>query len=129
MAKEKPASWLDKFIGLGIVVVELLGAVFGKPATAEDIAQEQLSASTEMPEESREEQELRNLPPHFPQKPGWSDAKPDSLPAPTYTPAIMAFGITFLALGLITKWYVSLVGLIVFAISAWRWFGELRDES
>ena len=50
------------------------------------------------------------------------------LRTPTYTPVMMAFGIIFIALGLVTKWYVAMVGGTVFAISVWRWIGEIRND-
>lgn len=67
-------------------------------------------------------------PEYFSHQAGWSRAKPESLPSPTYTPVMMAFGIVFLALGLVTKWYVAIVGVTVFFISVGRWIGELRND-
>lgn len=130
---EKRKSRIGQLLaGLSIIAGESVSVMVGKQATAEEIAEEErkLSQAAEprlMWPIDRDDQ-LRNLPAQFPKTPGWQEAKPDSIPAPTYTPAIMAFGITFFALGLITKWYVAAVGLVVFAISVWLWFGELRHE-
>jgi hypothetical protein len=57
---------------------------------------------------------------------GWSRPRPDTLPVPTFAPAIMAFGIVMFAMGLATTWYVCLIGSVIFAIAAWRWTGELQ---
>ena len=130
---ESTGKWRlrDKIIAAGILLAEALGAAFGRKATSTGSKEEKdLShlEESEMVGESERDKELRSLPSQFPKTPGWHDAKPDTIPAPTFTPAVMAFGITFAALGLITKWYVSVVGLAVLAISVWRWFGELRDD-
>ena len=60
---------------------------------------------------------------------GWTVPQPQKLPVPTYSPAIMAFGIVVFAMGLATTWYVCVVGSLVFAVAAWRWTGELQGES
>lgn len=72
--------------------------------------------------------QVTRLPEHFAHQSGWSPAQPESLPTPTYTPVMMAFAIIFVALGLITKWYVAIVGVTVFAVSVWRWIGEIRND-
>lgn len=59
---------------------------------------------------------------------GWSRPQPDKLPLPTFTPAIMAFGIVLFAMGLATTWYVCVAGAAVFAVAAWRWVGELQED-
>lgn len=60
--------------------------------------------------------------------PGWNVPKPERLPVPTFAPAIMAMGIVLFAMGVVTAWYVSLVGLGIFAVATWRWVGELQGE-
>ena len=67
-------------------------------------------------------------PEYFAHQAGWSHAQPESLPTPTYTPVMMAFGIIFIALGVVTKWYVAIIGVTVFAISVCRWIGEIRND-
>jgi hypothetical protein len=57
--------------------------------------------------------------------PGWSRPKPEHTPRPTYWPAVMAFGITFLFWGVVTAWAVSLVGLALFALALAGWVGAL----
>ena len=52
------------------------------------------------------------------------------LPAPTYWPMVMGFGITLLGAGMVTYWAVSLVGLIVAARGAFGWWRNVipREE-
>ena len=60
--------------------------------------------------------------------PGWHLPMPARLPVPTFAPAIMAMGIVFFVMGIVTKWYVCVVGIIVFAVATWRWVEELQGE-
>lgn len=59
---------------------------------------------------------------------GWNAPAPERLPVPTFAPAIMAMGIVVFAMGIVTTWYVGLVGVLIFAVAAWRWVGELQGE-
>ncbi|MBV9225164.1 MAG: hypothetical protein JO185_25175 [Acidobacteriaceae bacterium] len=47
------------------------------------------------------------------------------LPAPTFWPIVMAFGITLMGAGLVTHWVVSLVGLMLGARGAIGWWGNV----
>ena len=47
------------------------------------------------------------------------------LPRPTYWPAALAFGITLLAWGFLTTFYISLVGLGMIFLAIGGWIGEL----
>ena len=51
------------------------------------------------------------------------------LPAPTFWPMILAFGITLLGAGLVTHWVVSVVGLIVscYGVNGW-WHNVIPHE-
>lgn len=60
--------------------------------------------------------------------PGWHQPTPERLPVPTFAPAIMALGIVVFAMGILTAWYVCVVGAMVFAVATWRWVGELQGE-
>lgn len=55
-------------------------------------------------------------------------AKPEKLPKPTYWPFFLALGLTFIAWGLLTTWYFSVAGLIVFVVSLIAWINILRHE-
>lgn len=50
------------------------------------------------------------------------------LPRPTYWPAVLAFGITLLAFGFVTTFYISLVGVLVIFLAIGGWIGELLHE-
>jgi hypothetical protein len=67
---------------------------------------------------------------HFPARPApdWTDPKPATLPKPTYAPASVAFGIMLAAAGVVTSFWVSLAGLIVFIIGVHNWIGDLLHE-
>jgi len=60
--------------------------------------------------------------------PEWNMLEPETLPNPTYWPVVMALGITFLAMGFVTSFLVSGVGLLLFAISLAGWIGEIIHE-
>jgi hypothetical protein len=59
-------------------------------------------------------------------RPGWQRLEHTALPAPTYWPAVLALGITFLAWGLLTSLIISGVGLVLFALALAGWIGDLR---
>jgi hypothetical protein len=59
-------------------------------------------------------------------QPGWQRVDHTALPRPTYWPAVLALGITFLAWGLLTSPLISGVGLVLFAVALAGWIGELR---
>ena len=60
-------------------------------------------------------------------RPGWNRPKPEHVPRPTYWPAVLALGVTFLVWGLITTYIISAVGLVLFVIALAGWIGEMRD--
>lgn len=60
---------------------------------------------------------------------GWSVPRPERIPGDTYTPAVMAVGITFMAWGLVTTLIISGVGAVLFAFSLASWIGEARRDS
>jgi hypothetical protein len=57
---------------------------------------------------------------------GWHAPLPEKLPRPTPFPAVVAMGATLLALGIVTSWVVSGVGLVVFILGVDGWIRELR---
>ena len=59
-------------------------------------------------------------------QPGWSRPKPEHVPHPTYWPAVLALGVTFLAWGLITSYVISAVGLVLFGLALGGWIWEMR---
>lgn len=60
--------------------------------------------------------------------PGWHEPRPEEIPKPTYNPIIFAIGIMLLALGVVTSFWVSVVGSILFVLALAQWIGELRHE-
>ncbi len=67
--------------------------------------------------------------PAQPDFPGdWSVPQPEELPRPTFAPAGVAFGATFLLWGLLTSYLVSIIGLLVFAASLALWIREMLLE-
>lgn len=60
--------------------------------------------------------------------PDWEPLPHQHLPHPTYFPAGLAMGVTFLFWGLITSWVVLAVGLALFAASLAGWITEIRNE-
>ncbi len=56
---------------------------------------------------------------------GWAAPKPDSIPPPTYWPAVLALGTTVIAMGLVMVWPVIVVGLGLSAIALGGWIGAL----
>ena len=66
---------------------------------------------------------------HHPETPlAWQVPRPERIPESTYAPAVLGLGITFLFWGLMTTFYISGVGLILFAMALTQWIGELRRE-
>ena len=60
--------------------------------------------------------------------PGWESLPHDRLPRPTFFPAGLAMGITFILWGLITSWVVLVVGIGLFAASLAGWIYEILRE-
>ncbi len=63
-----------------------------------------------------------------PKKPraGWEPLPHGHLPCPTYFPAGLAMGTTFLFWGLITSWIIFLVGAGLFIAALAGWITEIR---
>ncbi len=59
---------------------------------------------------------------------GWTALPPEHLPRPTFWPAGLALGITFVFWGLISSWVVGAVGWALAATSLAGWVRELRHE-
>jgi len=47
------------------------------------------------------------------------------LPAPTFWPMVLAFGLTLLIAGIVTHWAVSLVGLVILAKAVMGWWSTV----
>jgi hypothetical protein len=58
----------------------------------------------------------------------WVKARPEVIPRPTFFPAALAFGTTFLFWGLVTSPVVLGMGSLLIVVSLVGWIGEMRDE-
>jgi hypothetical protein len=58
----------------------------------------------------------------------WITPRPQIIPRPTYSPAVMALAIVCLLWGLLTSYLISLLGAVLLAVSLAGWIGELRHE-
>ncbi len=54
--------------------------------------------------------------------------KPETLPEPTYWPAVLAIGVTLLAWGVVTSTLLSLLGLGISIVAVIKWIGDIRHE-
>ncbi|BDD06067.1 hypothetical protein [Aureibacter tunicatorum] len=55
-------------------------------------------------------------------------AYPPYLPAPTWYPLVVAFGITFIFWGIVTLYVLSLIGLALLAYGVYGWIWDMRIE-
>lgn len=58
----------------------------------------------------------------------WTPPRSQVIPRSTYSPAVMALAIVCLLWGLLTTYLISLLGLVLLAVSLVGWIGELRHE-
>jgi len=56
---------------------------------------------------------------------GWSKPLPEKTPPPTYAPAFLALGITFLLFGVVSSYVFSAAGFVLMIVSISKWMGEL----
>jgi len=59
---------------------------------------------------------------------GWEPLPQETLPRPTYFPAGLAMGTTFIFWGLITSWVILLAGIGLFVAALAGWIVEIRHE-
>ena len=60
---------------------------------------------------------------------GWHLPKPEVLTPPSYWPLVVGFGSALIGFGVLTSYYISLVGLAVFVLGIAKWIGELCRET
>ena len=58
----------------------------------------------------------------------WTPPRPQVIPRPTYSPAVMALAIVCLLWGLLTSYLISLLGFVLLVLALTGWIGELRHE-
>ena len=57
-----------------------------------------------------------------------SPALPEKLPAPTFWPVTLAFGVIFFFWGFITSLIITGVGLVITGFSIAGWIGDMNNE-
>jgi hypothetical protein len=55
----------------------------------------------------------------------WSTPLPEKNPPPTYAPAFLALGITFVLFGVVSSYVFSAAGFVLMVVSISKWAGEL----
>ena len=55
-------------------------------------------------------------------------ADPQELPRPTYWPFFLAFGVVFIFWGILTNWFLTGMGAIVFFVALFGWIIEINKE-
>ena len=55
--------------------------------------------------------------------------RPERLPSPTYTPAIVGLAVAVIAWGAVTTLAIAVLGLVLLAIGIGGWIRELRREA
>lgn len=58
----------------------------------------------------------------------WSQPRPDVIPRPTYWPAGMALGVTFLLWSIVSSPVILGAGALLVVASVIGWIGEIRHE-
>jgi hypothetical protein len=59
---------------------------------------------------------------------GWSRPLPEKVPERTYWPLAMSVGIVFALWGIVSSFFVSLAGVLVFTVATAGWVGDLIHE-
>ena len=58
----------------------------------------------------------------------WTKPRPQTVPRPTFAPAIVALAIMCLLWGLLTTYLISVLGLLLLAVGLTIWIGGYRRE-
>jgi hypothetical protein len=59
-------------------------------------------------------------------RPGWSEALPEEIPAPTPWPPALALGVALAGWGLIASPVILAIGAVLFVVSLGGWIGDMR---
>ena len=65
--------------------------------------------------------------PYYPHHDGWIELSPETLPRPTYWPAVLAVGIMLILWGLIGSAILTVTGVVLLAVAVAGWIKELRN--
>ncbi len=113
------------------IILTTLAAIVGVAAVTRK-AGDKLPPATDLPSADSPENANRRI--KLPQEAtppipaGWGRPQPERLAHPTYWPVVLALGIAFMLWGLVITWFISAVGLLLFALALAGWIGELRHE-
>jgi hypothetical protein len=69
--------------------------------------------------------ELNDVPEHFPAQSSIHEAEGIMLPVPTAWPIMLALGVSLLIAGMVTHWVISAMGALLIARAAVGWFSEV----
>jgi hypothetical protein len=59
---------------------------------------------------------------------GWNLPQPDTVPRPTYWPAVLAFGCSLVGFGVLTSYLFSALGALISVIAVLKWIREIVHE-
>ncbi|WP_298867197.1 hypothetical protein [uncultured Gimesia sp.] len=76
--------------------------------------------------DTQESPEPENTEPELPTQQTEQDIEQEL--EPTYSPAALAMGITFMLWGILTHWSMSLIGVAVIVGALWSWMNEIRNS-
>jgi hypothetical protein len=126
MAKSSGRGFFAGLVALGRSVVSLGEAFRGKrPDDVPYPAEEFRDLPLALPSGKPHFENAQLLTEHID---GWHKPHPHALAAPSYAPAMTAFGLVFLALGVVTMWPLSVIGAIIFFLAIAKWIGELLHD-
>lgn len=58
----------------------------------------------------------------------WNNATPQDIPHATYWPVIVALGLSCMFWGILTVYYISIAGFLLFFVGVGGWINDLREE-
>ena len=120
----------SRSIRTGIDFIRRQSVPRGQPARDQELSIPQ-SAGARLSSEPPMENDLNHSPGHSTvsrSDDSWSEPRPQNIPRPTYSPAVLALAIVCLLWGTVTTYLISLLGVILFVIGLAGWIGELRHE-
>ncbi len=125
MPREKRHSMANVFAAAGKAFSWFMTAIVLGAATVKAIREPVSSEQLEAPP-SPATLFVSHAPKIWPDiRPGWETPQPDRLPKPTYAPATLAFGVALGAAGIVTSFWVSIVGVILFIFGLTYWIGDI----
>ena len=125
MADPSKKSFFAELAAFGRSLVNLADAVRGGPMDAHEPEDDGPPSQLLLPGGNPNFENAQLLTEHTE---GWHTPHPSSLAAPSYAPAMTAFGVVFIALGAVTTWPLSVIGALIFVFAIAKWIGELLHD-